>query len=311
MMRSSAKSGRESVVEYLMLGPLEVRGPDGMVVSTSAGQRLLLAVLLVAGDVVSSDRLIDALWGDAPLADPAAALRSQLARLRRVLGPAARDLVAVGGGYRLRVEPGQVDAARFEDLVAAARRAGGHEAVDLFDRALDLWRGAALAEFSDQPFAQPEAVRLDELRVIAREEHAERLLSLGRVGDAMVTLEALVAEHPGREQARALLMEALYRRGRHTDALACYQSWRRYLAEELGLEPSPALQRLEGEILRHTLIGASRGGRAAGPPSPATGGPLTFLFTDIEGSTRRWEADGTTFLSHGGSRQGVLRRLVR
>ena len=298
------------MVEYRMLGPLEVRGPDGVVVSTSAGQRLLLALLLVAGDVVSADRLIDALWGDAPPADPAAALRSQLARLRRVLGPAARDLVAEGGGYRLWVKPGQVDADRFEDLVAAARRAGGDQAIDLFDRALGLWRGPALAEFVDRPFAQPEAVRLEQLQLIAREEHAERLLSLGRVGDALVSLEALVTEHPEREQARALLMQALYRHGRHTDALARYQSWRRYLAEELGLEPSPALQRLEVEILRHRLISRPCGGQATRPTSPATAGPLTFLLTDIEGSTRRWEAHQDTMAADLVRHDQLLRQVI-
>ncbi len=241
------------MVQYGILGPLEVQLPDGAVVSPpSPAQRLALSVLLVeAGHLVPADRLIEELWGDEPPADPAAALRNQLSRLRRALGPAAADLVAAPGGYRLHLKPAQVDAARFEELLASAREATGEEALAILDGALALWRGPALGEFADRPFAQPEAVRLEELRLAAQEQRAELLLRLDRAGDAVVTLGALLAEHPHREGARALLMEGLYRLGRHTEALEAYQSWRRHLADELGLEPSPALQHLEREILRH------------------------------------------------------------
>ena len=129
----------------------------------------------------------------------------------------------------------------------------GQEGLQLVDEALDLWRGPALAEFADRPIAAPEAVRLDELRMVARERRAELVLSLGAPEDAIAALQAIVAEHPERERARGLLMQALYRGGRHTDALAAFRSWRRYLSEELGLDPSPALQRIEQEILRHAL----------------------------------------------------------
>ena len=240
------------MVEYRILGPLEVRLPDGVVSPASSAQRLALSVLLVeAGRTVATDRLIEELWSDAPPADPAAALRNQLSRLRRVLGPAAADLVTEAGGYRLGLERLQLDANRFEDILASARQANGEEAVAILEQALGLWRGPALGEFADRPFAQPEAVRLEELRLAAQEQRAELLLDLGRAGDAVVSLGALLAEHPHREGVRALLMQGLYRQGRHTEALAAYQSWRRHLADELGLEPSPALQRLEREILRH------------------------------------------------------------
>ena len=110
-----------------------------------------------------------------------------------------------------------------------------------------------IGEFADRPFALAAAARLDELRLVARERRAGLLLSVGLVDDAVAALQAIVAEHPGREHARGLFMQALYRGGRHTDALATFRSWRRYLAGELGLDPSPALQRIEQDILRHAV----------------------------------------------------------
>ena len=164
--------------------------------------------------------LIDELWGDALPADPPAALRTQISRLRRALGPAGGSLVTADGGYRLRLQRGQLDAARFEDALAAATQATGERPLEILDEGLALWRGPALAEFADRPFAQPEAVRLDELRVAARERRAELVLSTGSAEDAVAALQAVVAEHPDRERARGLLMQALYQGGRHTDALA-------------------------------------------------------------------------------------------
>ena len=262
-MLDAFRQGDEvAVLRYGLLGPVEVRTEAGVVRPRSRSQRLVLAVLLVdANRVVPAERLVEELWGDDLPDDPAGALRTQVSRLRRALGPAAADLITEEGGYRLRVERGALDAARFEDLVAEAAKGDGDDAVHLLDEALDLWRGAAVAEFADRPFAQPEAVRLEELRLAARERRAEALLSLGRAGEAAASLEALVAEHPRRERARGLLMEALYHLGRQADALDVYQSWRLHLGDELGLEPSPHLQRIEREILQHTL-GAGGGGRA-------------------------------------------------
>lgn len=300
------------MVEYGILGPLEVRLPDGVVTPTSSAQRLALTVLLVdAGRVVSADRLIEALWGDAPPADPAAALRNQISRLRRALGPAAADLVTSAGGYRLRLERRQLDAARFEDLLASSRQTDGDDALAILDQALALWRGPALAEFADRPFAQPEVVRLEELRLAAQEQRAERLLSLDRAGDAVVSLGALLAEHPHRERARALFMEALYRQGRHTEALAAYQSWRHHLAEELGLDPSPTLQRLERDILRHALAPPDDAAHAPASRQPsAPSGPRTFLFTDIEGSTRRWKEHTETMAADLARHDELLRQAI-
>ncbi|MDP9441416.1 MAG: winged helix-turn-helix domain-containing protein, partial [Actinomycetota bacterium] len=256
------------MLRYGLLGPLEVRSDGGLVRLASNRQRLLLSVLLLAPNrTVPAERLVEELWGDSLPSDPGAALRTQVSRLRRALGPAAAALDTADGGYRISLERGELDLTRFEDLLADVPGADGDDAVRLLDEALGLWRGPALAEFSDRPFAQPEAVRLEELRLAAIEQRSEVLLTLGRPGPATASLEALLAEHPGRERARGLLMEALYHDGRHTDALAVYQSWRRHLAEELGLDPSPALQRLEREILQHTLASRQPDHPAPGQPS--------------------------------------------
>ena len=239
---------------YGLLGPVDVRADDRAVELTSASQRLVLAMLLLeANRLVPAHRLIDELWGEALPADPPAALRTQVSRLRRALGPAGGSLVTADGGYRLSLQRRQLDAARFEDALAAASQTAGEQGLAILDEAMGLWRGPALAEFAGRPFARAEAVRLDELRVTAQERRAELVLSLERAEDAVADLQAIVAEHPERERARGLLMRALYQSGRHTDALATFRSWRGYLSEDLGLDPSPALERIEQDILRHAV----------------------------------------------------------
>lgn len=256
---------------YGLLGPVEVRADDRAIELTSASQRLVLAMLLLeANRLVPAHRLIDELWGEALPADPSAALRTQLSRLRRTLGPAGASLVTADGGYRLSLQRRQLDSARFEDALAAANQTAGDEGLAILDEALDLWRGPALAEFAGRPFARAEAVRLDELRVTARERRAELVLSLGLAEDAVADLQAIVAEHPEREQARGLLMRALYQSGRHTDALATFRSWRGYLSEDLGLDPSPALERIEQDILRHAVPMAESVPRHARRELPVT-----------------------------------------
>jgi DNA-binding SARP family transcriptional activator len=239
---------------YGLLGPVEARADDRAVELTSASQRLVLAMLLLeANRLVPAHRLIDELWGEALPADPPAALRTQVSRLRRALGPAGGSLVTADGGYRLSLQRRQLDAARFEDALAAASQTAGEQGLAMLDEALGLWRGPALAEFAGRPFARAEAVRLDELQVTARERRAELVLSLERAEEAVADLQAIVAEHPERERARGLLMRALCQSGRHTDALATFRSWRGYLSEGLGLDPSPALERIEQDILRHAV----------------------------------------------------------
>jgi predicted ATPase/DNA-binding SARP family transcriptional activator/class 3 adenylate cyclase len=287
-------------VKFLVLGPLEVLDGDTPVRLGGVKQRLLLAALLVhINTVVSVDRLVDILWGDEPPVDAAATLQNYVSRLRATLEPgrAAGDpgtvLLTRPPGYLLRVDPDQVDASGFERLVGEVHgRAGDDEAAAaILDEALGLWRGRAFAEFADEDFARPEVVRLEELRLVALEDRIEAHLSLGRHAETIGELEALISGHPLRERLRAQLMLALYRSGRQGDALRAYQALARDLGEELGITPSPELVRLEEAVLLQKpeldwqppeLVGGSA---AHGLP----GGVVTFLFTDIEGSTRLWD----------------------
>jgi DNA-binding SARP family transcriptional activator len=168
-------------------------------------------------------------------------------------------------GYVLVVDPGMVDVGRFEQLVAEAGRAEGAEAARLLGAALGLWRGAALAEFADRPWAQGEAARLEELGLVAGERLAELGVAAGGDAGLVGELEGLVAAHPTRERLRGLLMVALYRSGRQADALGVYQAAREVLAEELGIDPSPELQRLHQAILVQDPDLDASGGSPAAP----------------------------------------------
>jgi predicted ATPase/DNA-binding SARP family transcriptional activator len=235
-----------------MLGPLEIVGAGETIRVRSRLQRLLLSILLLeANRSVSAGRLIDEFWGDRLPDDPAGALRTQVSRLRRVLPTGAR-LLAEPGGYRLIVQSDAIDVWRFEQLLAAADQCSGDEALPLVDEALALWRGRPLDEFVDWPFARVEQRRLGERYGTAREHQVALLLVAGRVAEAVAAAEALLADQPEREHARGLLMEALYRMGRATEALDVFDTWRRELGEH-GLEPSPALREVEARILRHSI----------------------------------------------------------
>lgn len=265
-------------MDFQVLGPLRVLGDDGTPLSLdSPKQRRLLAALLVAGGhAVGSDRLAEILWDDAPPADPAAALQTHVSRLRRALhggdGDGDEDLpgprlLTEPHGYRLRLRRGELDAERFAERLVTARRGDDPEVrLQGLRTALALWRGAAYEGYADADFATAEARRLEELRGQARQLHAEALMSLGRLDEAVVALEALAAAEPLEERPRALLMEAHYRAGRQGEALGVYQRYRRELSSELGLEPSPALSELEERVRRHELD------PAAAPPAaqPAT-----------------------------------------
>ncbi len=254
-----------------------------------ARQRLVLTMLLVDFNrMVPAGRLIDELWEAALPADPRGALRTQVSRLRRALGPAGGDLATVEGGYRLAVQRGQLDATRFEDMLAEAARASSEQALGLVDEALAVWRGPAIGDFADRPFALATVARLNELRLVAAERRAELLLIAGLAEEAAATLQALLAEHPEREQARGLFMQALYRAGRHTEALSTFRTWRRYLAEELGLDPSPALRRIEQDILCHTAGALDTRGEAV-KPTPMLPVPVTS-FIDLR-AAHSWLAD--------------------
>ena len=260
-----------TAIRYGILGPLEVRSGEATITPAGSRQRLLLAVLVLdANRIVSADRLVEELWGDVAPQDPAGALRTQVSRLRRALGEAGEDLVTTSAGLQLRVGTEQLDASVFEDLISRAREAEGEAAIELIDSALGLWRGRAIEEFADRFFAQSEAVRLEEIRTTAQEDRARILLEQHRADEAVAALERIVLEHPEREATRALLMESLYKQGRHTEALETYQSWRRRLADELGLDPSPELVELERKILSHTLVAEDNIPAPRGVPMPVS-----------------------------------------
>ena len=240
-------------MEFRILGPLEVEDDGRQLDLGRPKQRALLALLLVSANaVVSADRLVEELWAGRPPEDASAALQVQVSRLRRALGgPGVVE--SRRPGYVLHVDPGHLDAARFESWAGEARallaRGAAEPARALLERALALWRGPALAEFADQPFALPEAARLEELRLVAEEERVEAELALGHHAAVVGPLRQLAEAHPLRERLWGQLMVALYRSGRQAEALRAYTELRTNLGEELGIDPSPALAHLEEAVL--------------------------------------------------------------
>ena len=277
-----------------LLGPLEVVAEQGVVEIRGQMQRRLLAVLLVhARTVVPADRLIDILWAGERPVEARQGLWTCVARLRRALaGQAgmATDtlLITRAPGYLIAAEPDQIDAGRFEGLISAASRLAADQpqtAAGLIDRALGLWRGAALEEFSDEMFAAAEATRLDELRLSATEDRFEIDLVLGAHARLIGPLSGFAAQHPLRERPRAQLMRALYRCGRQAEALEVFHSYRSLLDRELGLEPSMALGTLQTQILRQATELAWQSPKAGhGPPEGgATGSRLPSEMTSLVG----------------------------
>ncbi len=241
-------------MEFRLLGPVEVLRDGRPVALGGAKPRALLALLLLhANEVVSRDRLIDALWGDRPPGTAGHSLDVQISRLRKAFEP-DELLLTQSGGYVLQVEPEQIDVHRFERLLEAGRRANAAgkpaEALEVLEAALGLWRGAALADLSYETFTRTEIERLEELRLVATEERIEAELALGRHDTLIPELEALTAKHPLRERLRGQLMLALYRAGRQAEALRVYSDARKRLVDELGIEPGSALKELEQAILR-------------------------------------------------------------
>ncbi len=258
--------------------PLEVRGPR---------VRALLALLLLhANELVTADRLADLLWRGDPPRTAANTLQTHVVRLRRALCPCENGtgtagepdpLRTIGGGYVLEIDADALDSERFERLLAEARRAAALErhavAHELLRNALALWRGPALVDFAAEPFAHVDATRLDELRIDAQQELAAASLACGRVAEAISTLQPLVGANPLREQPVGHLMVALYRSGRQSDALDAYRALRVALRDELGLDPSPELRRLEQLILEQAsnleLVSLGTAGRAHNLPAAA------------------------------------------
>jgi DNA-binding SARP family transcriptional activator/pimeloyl-ACP methyl ester carboxylesterase len=217
-------------------------------------QTLLSRLVLQPGQVVSADALVDAVWPDGLPESPAAALQTQVFRLRKRLQfPGAPTIATSGPGYALELGSATVDAIEFERGVRAAMVAEPSVARERLDAALSQWRGAPYAGFEDVEPLRAEQIRLEEVHLQAVEAHAEALLACGEPNRAITELESFVLEHPLRAEAQGTLMRAFAAAGRDAEALRVYQAYRHHLAEQLGLEPSPRLRRLEASILRGEL----------------------------------------------------------
>jgi predicted ATPase/DNA-binding SARP family transcriptional activator len=279
--------GLGACMEYRILGPLEVRRGDSPLPVGGPRHRKLLAVLLLhAGDMVSAEHLIGALWGNEPPASAAAMLHVRISEVRAALRGVGADvgLVTQSGGYRLDLDDEALDSRRFERMAEAGGRAlarGDHSTASTQLRtALALWRGSPFAELADDLFAQGEIARLEALRLQALESRLEADLALGRHGHLVAELEALVAEHPLRERFWSQLMLAYYRAGRQGDALLTYQAVRELLVERLGVEPGAELRRLQAAVLAQDrgleLAAADRTEPPGNLPSPIA----TFIGRD-------------------------------
>jgi WD40 repeat protein/DNA-binding SARP family transcriptional activator len=239
-------------LRFGVLGPLEVDAGSGAIALGGPKQRAVLAQLLIrANEVVPAETLIDEIWGDEPPERVRNVVQTYVSHLRKALGPDRIESHA--SGYRLRVEPSELDAARFEALVREAKKGLPVEpraAVGLLEEALSLWRGPALAGLEGQLSLLAEVARLNDLRLEAQEDRVKGLLASGGQAMAIGDLEVLLGRNPLRESLWGLLMLALYREGRQADALGAYQRARETLADELGIDPSPELVRLHERILR-------------------------------------------------------------
>ncbi len=271
-------------MKFRILGPLDLASDAGPFALDAPKQRALLGVLLLhPNETVSSERLIDELWGERPPATATKVLQTYVSQLRRIVG--ADTIETRPPGYLLRIDEQELDATQFRRLFAEGRRLAAdgdlERAGARYREALALWRGPPLANVVFESFARNEVDRLEEEHLSAVMDLIDADLALGHHQEVVQELETLVRRHPLRERPRAQLMLALYRSGRQADALAVYQDGRRVLVEELGLEPGRELQELEKAVLTHDPA-------LDAPPSPAPPrGPLTQ-----RSSTRviRWRA---------------------
>ncbi|TQN38152.1 transcriptional regulator [Blastococcus colisei] len=268
-------------MRFRVLGPLEVTGPDGGPLDVGGAKPRALLTLLLAepGRVVGIDRIVGALWGDAPPPTVTGTLQAYVSHLRRVLEPergpreAPTVLLTRPPGYLLRADAADLDLLRFPELVESGDRAveAGDPAtgIALLDEALGLWRGEPLAELGDLPAAATDRLRLTELHVRARERRCDALLAAGRAEAAVTDLQHLVAEHPLRERLWARLVTALYAADRQAEALDALRRCAELLRDELGIDPGPELRDLERAVLRQDPALLERVPRPVLPVTPA------------------------------------------
>lgn len=249
-------------MEFLILGPLEVSDDGRKLALGGPKQRAVLAHLILrANRLVAADLLIDGLWGEEPPESARTTLQTYVYRLRKVLGDGR--LEGRDGGYVLAAAPGEIDAARFEALVKQGKAQVASDpsaAAATLSDALSLWRADALADVTEEPSLRGEAARLEELRLSATEHRVSAEIAMGGHSTVVPELESLTARYPLRERMWANLMLALYRSGRQAEALSTFERARQVLADELGADPSPELQRLHEQILQ--------GARSLGAPAP-------------------------------------------
>jgi basic membrane lipoprotein Med (substrate-binding protein (PBP1-ABC) superfamily)/DNA-binding SARP family transcriptional activator/class 3 adenylate cyclase len=317
------RSGRSGIsggsLRFCFLGPLEVFGPDR---GTGSGapdvrlaelgppkQRAVLAILLLhAGEIVPIDRLIDLVWGEHPPRTAGHSIQIYASALRKTLEPAAgRPLILTRPpGYLMEADPDSIDARQFERLVEEGARllAAGDPArgAATLHTALRLWRGQPLADFAYEEFAQADIRRLQELRLTAIENLSQAQLAIGGAPEVLPILETAIREDPLRERLREVQMLALYRSGRYPEALRGYQDFRQLLAEELGLDPSPAVQQLHERILLHD---ASLGPETAQPERE------TAVRNPYKGLRPFSEEDAEDFFGRGALVQNLLEGMVK
>ena len=273
---------RKHSLQLRVLGPLEALS-DGVALTLGGRKERTALALLAAhvGTVVATDDLIDGIWGDEPTTAARSTLHTYISNLRSRVG----DVIAHdGGGYRLEIEPDDLDAFVFEHAVSNARELAATDqaqAAQTLRQALALWRGRPYADVAGAPMLDVEARRLEELRLEAVEARIDADLALGRYAELAGELEVLCEENPLRERFRAQHMLSLYRSGRQAEALRAYQKTRAYLADELGLEPAKELQELERLILNQD--------RSLLPDTEPQVQARAFLLTDVEDSTVLWE----------------------
>jgi predicted ATPase/DNA-binding SARP family transcriptional activator len=288
-------------VEFRLLGRLEVEADGIDLTPARPKRRALLALLLLhAGEVVATDDLVEALWGERPPETAHTALHGHISALRKRLG--AERIETRPPGYLLRLADGdELDVRRFEHIAAETPAEGRLARSEQLREALALVRGEPLADFRYEAFASQEIARLEELRLAVVEERIQAELALGRYEEVVPELERLIAENPLREGLRAQLMLALYRAGRQADALKAFQDARTMLLDELGIDPTPALQRLERQILNQDpeLAAPDAFAPARHPPATKPVGIVTFLVADSDGS-RGLELVRTVVGQHGG-----------
>ena len=286
-------------VDYSVLGPLRVESSSGPVEIRGAKERLLLARLVAAGGhLVPMGDLVDTLWGEEPPASAAKSLQTFVLRLRNALEPDRHGsptlLLTEGPGYRLALDPAQVDAERFSRLA----RIGGRSLADgrpenaaaTLTEALALWRGPAYAGFDSAAFAVAEARRLEELRISATEDRLAAELALGHAAAAVPELERLVGEHPMRERLWEMLVTALYRNGRQGDALGAYDRARAVLSDELGVDPGPGLRAVQARVLAHDPTLGSPTVRQTIPPQLRLARPLVGRDVELGRLRDAWQS---------------------